>query len=84
MKTQEKPTVIDVRTPAEFSQGNVKGSINIPLQSLPNRIEEIKQLSQPLVLCCASGNRSGMAIGILNQQGIACTNGGAWTSIKHQ
>lgn len=83
MKTQEKPTVIDVRTPAEFLQGNVTGSINIPLQSLPNRIEEIKKLSQPLVLCCASGNRSGMATGILNQQGIACTNGGAWTSIKH-
>jgi len=35
-------TIIDVRTPQEFAAGHVEGSINIPLQELPQRIEEIR------------------------------------------
>ena len=52
-------TIIDVRTPAEFMGGNVAGSINIPLNEIQLRVSEIKQIQQPIVLCCASGNRSG-------------------------
>jgi phage shock protein E len=76
-------TVVDVRSAAEFYSGNVKGSINIPLQELSTRMEEIIALNQPLVLCCASGNRSGMATQILKQAGIDCGNAGSWLDVEH-
>lgn len=75
-------TIIDVRTPAEFMGGNVKGSINIPLNEIPERLEEIKNLAQPIILCCASGNRSGQATVYLKKMGIDCKNGGGWTEVN--
>ncbi|MBL7892066.1 MAG: rhodanese-like domain-containing protein [Bacteroidia bacterium] len=78
-----KGTIIDVRSPEEFRGGNVKGSINIPLQQVPQRMEELKRMKAPLVLCCASGNRSGQAHAFLVQQGIECYNGGSWMDVHY-
>jgi rhodanese-related sulfurtransferase len=80
---EKKGTIVDVRTPVEFMGGNVAGSINIPLQEIQQRIEELKNLKQPLVLCCASGNRSGQATQFLLQQGIECCNGGSWLEVNY-
>ena len=41
-------TIVDVRTPAEFMGGHVSGSINIPLQELEQRFEEVTTFTQPL------------------------------------
>ena len=82
MIKEQKGTIVDVRTPAEFMVGNVEGSDNIPLQELASRLAEIKNLPQPLILCCASGNRSGQATQILSQQGIECGNGGSWFEVN--
>lgn len=76
-------TVVDVRTPAEFAGGNVNGSVNIPLQELANRLEELRALKQPLVLCCASGGRSGMADQMLSAHGFDCVNGGGWLEVNY-
>lgn len=76
-------TVLDVRTPAEFMGGHVAGSINIPVQELPERMEEVKALKSPLVLCCASGARSGSAQQYLSQLGIECVNGGSWVDVNY-
>lgn len=75
-------TIVDVRTPAEFLGGSVANSINIPLQDIPTKMEEIKSLKAPLVLCCASGGRSGMATQMLSQQGVECCNGGSWMDVN--
>ena len=75
-------TIVDVRTPAEFAGGNVAGSINIPLQQIQQRLDEIKSLPQPIMLCCASGNRSGQATVFLRGYGIACENGGSWQDVN--
>lgn len=75
-------TIIDVRTPGEFMGGHVAGSINIPLQELQARIEEVKTLPQPITLCCASGNRSGQATAFLSSLGIDCENGGSWLDVN--
>ena len=75
-------TIIDVRTPAEFMGGHVPGSINIPLQEVPSRIAEISAMQQPIVLCCASGMRSGQAAIFLSQHGIDCSNGGGWLDVN--
>lgn len=76
-------TIIDVRTPAEFMGGHVTGSVNIPLNEIPGRVEEIRLLKQPIVLCCASGNRSGQATAFLRGTGIHCENGGSWTDVNY-
>ncbi len=79
---EKKGTIVDVRSPGEFMGGNVAGSINIPLQEIPQRLEELKNMKAPLVLCCASGGRSGQAHGYLAQQGIECYNGGSWLDVN--
>ena len=78
-----KPTIIDVRTRAEFSGGNVAGSINIPIQELTERLSEIRNLSEPLILCCASGARSGQAAAYLKSNEINCENGGSWLEVNY-
>ncbi len=75
-------TVIDVRTVSEFMGGNVVGSINIPLGEITSRLDEIKQMEQPILLCCASGGRSGQATMFLKQHGIDCVNGGSWLDVN--
>jgi phage shock protein E len=75
--------IIDVRTPAEFQGGHVAGSKNIPLQSIQGKVSEIKKIGKPVVLCCASGARSGQATGFLKQQGIQWENGGGWLQVNN-
>lgn len=76
-------TIVDVRTLAEFRGGHVAGSINIPVQEITARLEEIRELKQPLILCCASGGRSGQATQFLTQLGIECYNGGSWLDVNY-
>ena len=70
-------TIVDVRTPGEFVGGHVAGSVNIPLNEVVSRIDELKKM-QPMVLCCASGGRSGQAADYLTDQGLDVVNGGGW------
>jgi rhodanese-related sulfurtransferase len=84
MKASTQKVIIDVRSPMEFMGGHVAGSVNIPLQEIPARVEEIRAMAQPIVLCCASGNRSGQATLFLSRQGIACENGGSWLDVNYQ
>ncbi|MFM7015120.1 MAG: rhodanese-like domain-containing protein [Bacteroidota bacterium] len=77
-----KMTIIDVRTPGEYMGGNVVGSINIPLQEIQNRTDEIKNLPQPIIVCCASGMRSGQAATYLRSVGVDCENGGSWLDVN--
>lgn len=75
--------VVDVRTPEEFAGGHVAGSVNIPLHMVPMQIEELRNMG-PMVLCCASGGRSGQAEMFLRQNGIDhCINGGPWVMVDH-
>jgi len=77
-----KPTIVDVRTPHEFAEGHVAGSLNIPLNEVPDRVEEFRAMEKPLVLCCRSGSRSDNAMRFLLQQGITDVhNGGSWQQV---
>jgi rhodanese-related sulfurtransferase len=75
-------TVVDVRTREEYAGGHVAGSINIPLSELPGRMDELRAMKN-LVLCCASGGRSGQAAQFLKTNGVACTNGGSWMDVNY-
>lgn len=77
-------TIVDVRTEIEFEEGNVAGSINIPLHNIIEKVEELKAM-QPLVLCCLSGSRSGQATAFLQAQGCGDVhNGGGWEFVDAQ
>jgi phage shock protein E len=77
--TKENTTVVDVRSQGEFMMGHVDGAINIPLQEVPQRVEEIKNMKGTVLLCCASGNRSGQAEMFLRNQGLSnVRNAGSW------
>jgi rhodanese-related sulfurtransferase len=75
-------TIIDVRSPQEYFGGHVQGSINIPLNEIESRVEEIKKMTPPIILCCASGMRSGQATMYLQSMGIDCVNGGSWLHLN--
>jgi phage shock protein E len=81
---QQGAIIIDVRTVGEFNGGHLKGSINIPVDSIRSKINDIKKKGKPVITCCASGMRSGSASSILNKAGIEAYNGGAWTSLQNK
>ena len=77
-----KTFLVDVRTPSEFSSGNVKGSVNIPLDKLPSQLVKFKG-KENIVVFCRSGNRSAQAKHILEQSGFASViNGGTWQNVQ--
>jgi rhodanese-related sulfurtransferase len=77
-----KAYIVDVRTPGEFKNGHIKGSVNIPLQSISGADKKLKG-KEPIVLCCASGARSGQATSMLKSKGFTeVYNGGSWHSVK--
>lgn len=68
--------IVDVRTPQEFSSGAIEGAVNIPLNELENRREEVNGFDE-IVVYCASGGRSSQAKVILNKAGYKnVINGG--------
>jgi rhodanese-related sulfurtransferase len=74
--------LVDVRTPEEFAEGNVKESTNIPLDQVAVNLDKFNG-KENIVVFCRSGNRSGQAKNILEQNGFTnVTNGGTWQDIN--
>ena len=72
-----EPMIVDVRTPAEFAGGAYPGAINIQLDELPRRVNELGDKSRNITLYCASGARSAYAQRVLQQLGFTnVKNGG--------
>ena len=78
--------LIDVRSPGEFAAGHVRGAINLPLDRFAQDIARVAPDKQAaIMLCCASGARSGMACGFLQQQGYTqVVNGGGAGAVAMQ
>ena len=78
-----KTSIVDVRTTEEFSNSRVEGSVNIPLNLVPENIKTLKKM-KPLVLCCAAGVRSGQAMEFLKFNGLnQVYNGGPWQDVEN-
>lgn len=74
--------IIDVRSKGEYSGGHIKGSVNIPLDSLQHNLSKIKK-DKPVITCCASGMRSATAKNILKSSGFSeVYNGGGWMGLQ--
>lgn len=74
--------LVDVRSPGEFADGHVKGSVNIPLDRIVTQLGKFKD-KKNIIVFCRSGNRSSMAKNLLEQNGIKnVVNGGTWEKVK--
>lgn len=68
---REDGVVLDVREPAEYARGHVVNARNIPLATLDKRLSELEKFkNRPVIVCCATGNRSVSAGGTLRKAGF--------------
>ncbi len=68
---REDAVIIDVREQGEYAQGHIPNARHIPLGELERRSKEMdKYKSHPVILCCATGNRSSTAMKQLRQAGF--------------
>jgi rhodanese-related sulfurtransferase len=74
--------ILDVRSKKEWDSGHIENAINIPLDELHQRVDEVKKLNKPIITCCQSGVRSAKAVQFLNLNTINTINGGGWVSLK--
>ena len=79
--------LLDVRSVLEFNQAHIKDAINVPIDTLANRVNELSQAKQSYIVLCRTGNRSVKAADMLIQSGIPAvkvTDGGmiAWQKAK--
>jgi len=63
------PMVLDVRAPREWAEKHIEGSVNLPLNHLPERMAEVPR-NRKIAVHCAGGYRSSIAASILHQHGI--------------
>jgi phage shock protein E len=81
---KEGALIIDVRTKAEYQQGHIKGSMNLPLNNLADNLAKLPK-AKPIILCCASGMRSSQARSILKANGFTeVHDGGGWSSLQNK
>ena len=75
-------TVLDVRTEAEHAAGAIPGSVNLPIDSLRERLDALDRA--PIVVYCAVGQRGHTATALMHEPGFRVRNldGGykAWTA----
>lgn len=85
-KESNSPVVVDVRTPEEFQGGAFPGAVNIPLDELAYRIQELgNNPDREVVVYCASGARSAYAQRMLAQMGYSnVKNGGGIMQMMRQ
>lgn len=81
----ETPVLLDVREPNETGLGRAKDALVIPRGILESQVEQRIPRDRPVVIYCASGNRSALAADTLQQMGyenVASLRGGfrAWAT----
>lgn len=85
----EVPVLVDVRTAEEYAAGHVPGAVNIPVDELSSRLDEIEKHKEGEVwVICQSGGRSATAADLLAKQGYRAVNvdggTGAWIEAGHE
>ncbi|MBU5625656.1 FAD-dependent oxidoreductase [Oscillibacter sp. MSJ-2] len=73
LRREDGVMLVDVRTPEEFRSGHIPGAVNIPLDELRDRLEEMDR-SKTIYVNCHSGLRSYLACRILAGNGFDCAH----------
>lgn len=63
-----KVLILDVRTPGEFAEGRIPGSVLVPMRDVPSKLGSIGK-DKKIVVVCASGSRSGAVADYLSKNG---------------
>jgi rhodanese-related sulfurtransferase len=72
LMNQSNAVVLDVREPGEFASGRIPRSKNMPIGELSKRLDELAKFKdRPVIVACASGNRSGGALRFLKGAGFS-------------
>ena len=80
--TADRPFLLDVRTPQEFASGHIPGAVNISVDDLRSRLEELPR-DRKLAAYCQVGQRGYLATRILLQGGFSAANvGGGYKTYK--
>jgi rhodanese-related sulfurtransferase len=69
LESAQPPLLLDVRAAGEWSKKQIAGSVNVPLNHLQERINEVPR-DRRIAVHCAGGYRSSIAVSILHQHGI--------------
>lgn len=78
----ERPFLLDVRTPQEFTSGHIPGAVNIPVDDLRTRLGELPR-ARKIAAYCQVGQRGYLATRILLQAGFKAVNiGGGYKTFK--
>jgi rhodanese-related sulfurtransferase len=78
----ERPLLLDVRNLGEYASAHLRDALNVPVDELRFRLEEVPR-GRPLVVRCYSGFRSHLALRILKQKGFKRVRNltGSWVAI---
>jgi rhodanese-related sulfurtransferase len=80
---EQRPFLLDVRTPQEFAGGHIPGAVNIPVDELRTRLSELPRNNVPIAAYCQVGQRGYLATRILLQSGFQAANiGGGFSTFK--
>ncbi len=80
---REGAQLIDVRSASEFNRTHLPNSLNIPLQSIDSRMDEIDS-SKPIIVYCAMGGRSTIAAAKLKSKGFKVIDAGGINTVKKE
>jgi rhodanese-related sulfurtransferase len=80
--TTRKPVIIDVRYPAEFKKGHVKGALNISMDRICSIIPDLIRKQKPVIVTSRKGERSEMATSYLKEAGVEAYDGGSWVNLE--
>ncbi|MBP1605602.1 MAG: fold metallo-hydrolase, partial [Acidobacteria bacterium] len=63
--------ILDVRDPAEWREGHIRGAIRVRCGELSKRLDEIPRDGGPIAIVCAAGYRSTVAASVLERAGFS-------------
>ena len=66
IQNEPEMVILDVRTPSEYEDAHIEGAINIPVEEIVDRLNELSA-NDVILVYCRTGNRSGTAVGIMEE-----------------
>jgi phage shock protein E len=70
LQTEKDVLIVDVRTAAEYKESHASGAINVPVESIRKAEKKLGAKTRPVVVYCASGSRSRVAVAGIKRLGF--------------
>ena len=70
IQNEPEIVILDVRTPSEYEDAHIEGAINISVEEIVDRLNELSA-NDVILVYCRTGNRSGTAVVIMEENGFS-------------